>query len=203
MTGWARTRPRDVGEPRISPIETDRLVLVSMTKRLLSALSEDDLDAAGSSVDFAFARPCSLAGNPFISRRLDLIESDPSQHAWMYRAVVRKSDRQMLGHISFHHKAPDPDLRVYSEQAAELGYAIEPEYRRQGYAKESAIAMMEWAGREHGVRDFILSISPDNAPSLALARSMGFDVVGEQMDDIDGLEYVMKATLESVLRTKL
>ena len=56
--------------------------------------------------------------------------------------------------------------------------------------------MMQWAVREHSVHDFILSISPDNAPSLGLAQSMGFEVVGEQMDDIDGLEYVMKVALE-------
>ena len=56
----------------------------------------------------------------------------------------------MLGHISFHHKAPDPDLLEYSERGAELGYTIEPEYRRHGYDRESAISMMEWAGREHG-----------------------------------------------------
>ena len=191
----------NVAEVQLQAIETDRLVLVSMTKRFLSALSESDLDLAQSSVEFAVSRPCSLAGSRFIGRRLELIEKDPSQHAWMYRAVVRKSDHQMLGHISFHHKAPDPDLLEYSELAAELGYTIEPEYRRHGYAKESAVAMMEWAGREHGVRDFILSISPDNAPSLALARSMGFQVVGEQMDDIDGLEYVMNATLECILRS--
>ena len=98
----------------------------------------------------------------------------------------------MLGHINFHHRAPDPDLVAYSELAAELGYTIEPEHRRRGYARESAIAMMKWAADEHGVRDFILSISPDNAASLALARSLGFEVVGEHVDDIDGLEYVMK-----------
>ena len=51
--------------------------------------------------------------------------------------------------------------------------------------------MMEWARHENGVEDFVLSVSPDNVPSLALARSMGFEVVGEQMDEIDGLEYVM------------
>jgi RimJ/RimL family protein N-acetyltransferase len=191
-----------VAEVQLQPIETARLVLFSMTTRFLRALFENDLDRAQSSVEFAVSRPCSLGGSAFIERRLELIEQDRSHHPWMYRAVVRKTDQQMLGHISFHHKAPDPDLLAYSELAAELGYTTEPPYRRHGYAKESAIAMMEWAGREHGVRDFILSIRPDNAPSLALARSMGFDVVGEQMDDVDGLEYVMKATRERVAQSK-
>jgi RimJ/RimL family protein N-acetyltransferase len=186
----------------VEPIETDRLLLMSMSERFLRALSQNDLDAAQSSVEFTVSRPCSLAGSPFIETRLALIERDPSQRAWMYRAVVRKTDKQMLGHISFHHKAPDPDLLAYSKRAAELGYTIEPEHRRRGYARESAIAMMEWASGECGVRHFFLSVSPDNAPSLEMARSMGFEVVGDHIDEIDGLEYVMRATMESVLRTK-
>lgn len=76
---------------------------------------------------------------------------------------MRKDDNQMVGHISFHHMAPDPDLVEYAQAAAELGYTVEPMYRRQGYARESAVAMMEWAARQHGVRDFIVTISPDNA----------------------------------------
>ena len=108
----------------------------------------------------------------------------------------------MVGFISFHHKAPDPDLLEYSVLAVELGYTVEAEYRRHGYAKESAIAMIEWAGYERGVGDFVLSISPDNVPSLRLARSMGFQVVGEQMDEIDGLEHVLTATLDNVVATK-
>jgi RimJ/RimL family protein N-acetyltransferase len=41
-----------------------------------------------------------------------------------------------------------------------------------------------------------VSISPDNAASLALAGKLGFVRTGEQMDDIDGLEYVFGLTLE-------
>ena len=140
-----------VAEVQIQPIETDRLQLESLTTEFLRALSVSDLDAAQSCVEFSVSDPCSLAGSAWIERRLELIAEDPSQHAWMYRAVVRKTDNQMLGHISFHHKAPDPDLFDYAELAAELGYTIEPEHRRRGYARESAISMMEWARRDHGV----------------------------------------------------
>jgi len=62
-----------VTHDEIQPIETDRLVLVSMTKDFLRALSENDLDLAQSGADFEISRPCSLAGSPFIGRRLELI----------------------------------------------------------------------------------------------------------------------------------
>jgi len=186
----------------VAPIQTERLLLVSMATGFLRAISDNDIDTAQASVAFAVSNPCSLANKIWVRRRLEMIREDPAQHPWMYRAIVRRSDNQMLGHISFHHKAPDPDLLEYSERAAELGYTIEPEYRRHGYARESAISMMEWAGREHGVLDFILTISPENVPSLEMARSMGFEIVGERVDEIDGPEYVLKAALERVLRTK-
>jgi RimJ/RimL family protein N-acetyltransferase len=95
----------------------------------------------------------------------------------------------MVGHISFHHKAPDPDLLEYSGNAVELGYAIEIDQRRKGYAKESVLAMMDWANKR-GVSVFVLSISPQNLPSLRLAESMGYRKISERIDDTDGLEYV-------------
>ncbi len=40
--------------------------------------------------------------------------------------------------------------------------------------------------------------SPTNPPSLKLAESMNFQKVGEKIDDIDGLEYIMKAEIHEV-----
>jgi RimJ/RimL family protein N-acetyltransferase len=47
-------------------------------------------------------------------------------------------------------------------------------------------------GQEHAINRFLVSISPDNEPSLALAEKMGFQRIGEQMDPEDGLEYVFE-----------
>jgi [ribosomal protein S5]-alanine N-acetyltransferase len=52
--------------------------------------------------------------------------------------------------------------------------------------------MMTWAEREHGVTNFFVAISPDNAASLAMAVRLGFIRVGEQMDEEEGLEYVFE-----------
>lgn len=108
----------------------------------------------------------------------------------------------MIGNISFHHKAPDPDLLEHADLAVELGYTIEPVYRRKGYAKESAFAMMEWAHREQEVLTFFLSIRPANTPSLRMGESMNFSKVGEKQDPIDGLEYLMRAEIDQILEAK-
>jgi RimJ/RimL family protein N-acetyltransferase len=49
---------------------------------------------------------------------------------------------------------------------------------------------MDWATRAHGVRRFVLSISPANEPSLRLARKFGFRKVGSVTDPEDGVEDV-------------
>lgn len=56
----------------------------------------------------------------------------------------------------------------------ELGYSIFPPFRRRGYARESCLAVMEYAGEELGATEFLVRIHRSNAPSLALARSLGF-----------------------------
>ncbi len=192
----------DMQTESIQPINTDRLILHCLSVEFLRNLSEGGIASARRLVDYSVPVDCSLLGHRQIDRRLKMIDADPSQHPWMYRAIVRKDDKQMIGFISFHHKAPDPDLSEYADLGAELGYTIEQEYRRKGYAKKSAIGMMGWANREFGVRDFVLTISPENHPSLKMAESMNFENVGEWDDPIDGLEFVMKAKIDQILKTK-
>lgn len=69
----------------------------------------------------------------------------------------------------------------------ELGYAIAPSFRRQGFAKEATLALMKWAFETRGQRCFVLSIAPSNEASLALARSLGFSEMGSNCTLSGGL----------------
>ena len=66
------------------------------------------LEEVGRTAGFTVPDPCSMAGQSWLERRIRMIEEDSAQHPWLNRAVVRKEDNQMVGNISFHHKAPDP-----------------------------------------------------------------------------------------------
>ena len=55
----------------------------------------------------------------------------------------------------------------------EVGWAIAPEFQRRGFAKEAAIACIDWAFEELGWETVIHCIDPRNAASIALARSLG------------------------------
>jgi RimJ/RimL family protein N-acetyltransferase len=74
----------------------------------------------------------------------------------------------------------------------EIGYRIEPGYRRRGYATEAVQALMAWASSAHGIHRFRASVSPDNTPSLKLIHRFGFHQTGQQWDEVDGLELVFE-----------
>jgi RimJ/RimL family protein N-acetyltransferase len=96
----------------------------------------------------------------------------------------------MVGHIGFHTQPGPTYLQDIAPGGVEIGYTIYPAFRRQGYAREACRALMEWAYREQGVPRFVVSISPDNVPSIAIARHFGFQKVSEHDDKEDGLEHV-------------
>ena len=56
--------------------------------------------------------------------------------------------------------------------------------------------MIDWAHDQHGIRTFIVSVSPENEPSLALARKMGFVEVGRHWDEEDGEELEFELVLQ-------
>ncbi|HEX4351583.1 MAG TPA: GNAT family N-acetyltransferase [Polyangiales bacterium] len=58
----------------------------------------------------------------------------------------------------------------------EVGWAVVADAQRRGYAKEAATAAIEYAFDQLGFRAVIHCIDPDNAPSIALARSLGSSV---------------------------
>lgn len=174
----------------IPPIRTERLELVSMTVPFMEALARGDVAAAADEVGATVPEDMPEDLRDFLRYRLMQLEVDPTIRKWLGRAIVwtaADGSRHVIGSIGFHG-APD-DLR-----RLEIGYKVEPGFRRQGIAREAAGAMFDWAHREHGISRFVASISPTNEPSLGLAAGFGFEQVGEQMDEIDGLELVFETT---------
>jgi RimJ/RimL family protein N-acetyltransferase len=72
----------------------------------------------------------------------------------------------------------------------EIGYAVDPAYRRRGYARAALEALLQRADHEPQVKTVRVTISPDNAASYALASQYGFVEIGEQWDEEDGLEII-------------
>jgi RimJ/RimL family protein N-acetyltransferase len=56
----------------------------------------------------------------------------------------------------------------------DLGFAFLERYRRNGYASESARAVLEYAFDDLGLDRIIAMADPDNAPSVRLLENLGF-----------------------------
>ena len=105
----------------------------------------------------------------------------------MVRAVVVDPDG-VVGHAGFHGP-PDAGGTV------EVGYTVAPSLRGRGHATAALHALVDEAQRSPGVRVVRATVAPDNAPSLAVVRRVGFVHVGEQVDEVDGLELVFERVL--------
>ncbi len=55
----------------------------------------------------------------------------------------------------------------------EVGWGVVPDRQRMGYAKEAATAAIDWAFDALGWTEVIHCIDPKNAPSIAVAKSLG------------------------------
>ena len=134
------------------------------------------------------SRPtCRTTWTRFLQFRLADLAADPAAQPWLGRAIVATDavGRTIIGSVGFH-APPDATGRV------EVGYHVEPGYRRQGVATEAVAALFDWAFREHGVHHFRAAVAPDNVASLAVLARFGFRQVGVQLDDIDGTELVFE-----------
>ncbi len=173
----------------VPAIQTPRLELVPMPVAFMQALLAGDTPAAGAAIGAAVPEHLRDHLEDFLRYRLAQVVADPSIRIWLGRAMILTEPdgaRHVIGTIGFHGP-PDERRRL------EIGYSVQPAYRRQGFAREAVRAMLDWAAAQHGIHRFIASISPTNAPSLALTRGFGFVQTGEQMDEIDGLELVFEA----------
>jgi len=170
-------------------IVTPRLRLLPLTPSLLRAVAGGDLAEVERQLGARVGKGWE-EGVP-AKLRLEQLAADPSEQPWLVRAMVASRPRRVVGCVGFH-APPDDDGRV------EIGYDVVVADRRKGFAREGIRALLDWAWATGRVRTCVASVSPHNDPSLGLIRSFEFRPVGEQIDEIDGLELVFERRLPLV-----
>lgn len=176
-------------------IRSERLDLISFTPEFIRASLAGDCAAAEAIIGLRFEAPWPGESDDVLALRLTQLEQDPAEQPWLLRGVGLRSTGVMIGHFGFHTGPGAEYLRELAPGAVEIGYTIFPQFRRQGYAREAATALMDWAHREHGITCFIASISPQNEPSQKLAAQLGFVAFSSHIDEIDGLEIIFARRL--------
>ena len=64
------------------------------------------------------------------------------------------------------------------KESPELGYAILPEYYRNGYVVESAKLVLQYAKERLHMNQIYASVHPDNQASIAILNKLGFTPYG-------------------------
>lgn len=178
------------GEPWTSsaPDATGRQ-LVQIPLPVIDALGDGDLNSARSL--FTQALTPYLVGDECRSvwrRRSAQIKDDPQDALWVTRLVIDSETGAVLGRAGYHGQ-PNHDGMV------EVGYAIDPLYRRQGHARAALKILLDVGANNPHVKVVRATVRPDNLPSKKLLDQCGFREVGEQWDEEDGLEIILEVSV--------
>ncbi len=86
-----------------------------------------------------------------------------------FLALAIERDGRLIGDVSLHLRSVGA-----AERSAEIGWVLHPSAGGRGYATEAASALLDFAYDVVGARWVTAVTDARNAPSLALARRLGF-----------------------------
>jgi RimJ/RimL family protein N-acetyltransferase len=159
---------------------------VELSSTAMTALLDSDLDRAGAEVGAELTEYFLSDSARWLWRyRLNQLASRPECAGWLAKVVVAEPEGTVVGHAGFHGPPDEAGM-------VEIGYSVDPGHRRRGYARAILAALMRRAAADARVRTIRVTISPDNAASLATIAGFGFTEVGEQWDEEDGLETIFE-----------
>ena len=100
----------------------------------------------------------------------------------------RAFSKEIVGSISFH--APPDEVGMI-----EIGFGICEPCRNQGFGKEALLGMWTWVIDQPGVTTLRYTVSATNTPSMAIINSLGFEHIGQQIDEEDGPEEIFEMSV--------
>lgn len=166
----------------------------------LHHLAADDMDTLFHRPDTlvypdAYVNPHGVLvyGDSPLAWRVPQVHADPSVNKWFVRWMVLRATREIVGSLSFH--GPPDGVGML-----EIGLGVHEKFHRKGYGREALLGMWRWASTQPGVLVFRYTVDPNNMASVGLVQSFGFDLVGRQIDDIDGPEDIYEMSVAEFTR---
>ncbi len=161
-------------------IQTKNLLLAAHLPRHLRALVrgvEEFENTAGLKVADGI-RDQLLNASPEFMERIEMAKQpDP----WLFGfAIIHKSDNTLIGLCGF----PGPPDEY---GAAEIAYGIAPVYQGNGFATETAQAMIEFASADARVKTICAHTLPELSASTRVLEKCGFTKTGETIDPENNL----------------
>ena len=153
-------------------LRTARLDLVPATPTLARAdLAGRAALAEALGLDVPEGWPPELFDESALRFSLEKLEEGPEQAGWWFYYAVQRAGRVLVGIAGY--KGPPAGGTV------EIGYAMLPEHRRQGYATEASAALIAHAFERPDVEAVLAETLPTLLPSIGVLEKLGFVFEGE------------------------
>jgi RimJ/RimL family protein N-acetyltransferase len=173
--------------PPSAGLRTERLDLIPITLEIVEAVMLDRRADARRLIDATM--PSRWPGRALVERAfsasLDRIRSEPARRLWGDRLMVtRGSERRVVGSVVFHGLPEDG--------VAEVGYGVDEDVQRLGYATEATLASVEWALSCPGIRAVRAKTFPWHRASVRVLEKVGMRKVAEDEHDVLGEQWVFE-----------
>jgi RimJ/RimL family protein N-acetyltransferase len=126
--------------------------------------------------------------NP-IRYRINQVRKNPEVATYLLRVGVLRESGEIIGSAGFHN-LPDENGMI------EIGFGVDPAFQNKGYGKQILHGMWGWVVKKPGVKTLRYTVAPENLVSRHIIKKLGFDLVGEQIDEEDGLEQIYELSAE-------
>ena len=168
--------------------KTDRLICQS-----LSLAEYAEFEASREPKWDGFTNPYKhfVEGPSPLVHRIPRVKKDPTFAE--IGLVLAIADGEIIGSAGFHD-FPDENGMI------EIGFGIVPDKQRQGYGLELLHGMWREIAKREDVKILRYTVSPENDASMHIIKKLGFNLVGEQIDEEDGLELIYESSIENYLK---
>ena len=129
--------------------------------------------------------------NP-LEYRAPRVAANPEFAKYLLRVAVLKQSSTIIASAGFHN-APDPAGMI------EIGFGVDKAYQNLGYGQEILHGMWRWIANDPQVKTLRYTVSPENLVSLHIIKKLNFNLIGEQIDEKDGLELIYELSSENYL----
>ncbi|SEB05327.1 Protein N-acetyltransferase, RimJ/RimL family [Chitinophaga terrae (ex Kim and Jung 2007)] len=102
---------------------------------------------------------------------IELLQHDPRSFPWLMWIIVNKEMKMVIGEVGFKGR-PDENGVI------EIGYSLLPQYQRNGYMKEAATALVQWAFGQPEVKKLVAESHLSNIGSIKVLTALGMKATG-------------------------
>lgn len=157
-------------------LETARLRLTALTADGLRAWIEGDAKGLEGETGVVFDSP--VEAPPLLAEDLPRFHksmaSSPEDLGWWVWVVSTRADRRAVGACGLGGPP--------SAGTAVIGYSVYPRFEGRGFATEASGALVAWALSQPRVRIVQATIPTWHEASMAVARKLGMQETGHELD---------------------